>query len=239
MSSANLSKLESVVSKNKPLTERVSDQIIKLIQNRKLQVGEKLPNEFEMAKQLNVGRGTIREAIKILVSRNVVEIRRGCGTFVCKHPGKIDDPLGLSFVQDKHKLALDLCEVRMIIEPEIAALSAQRASDEDILVIEKAAKEVEKLCAKGLRHMDKDIKFHELIAKSTNNLVMPNIIPVIQSSISLFIDVTDSQLTAMTVKTHQMILDAIKEHDSEKARKAMILHLQNNKDKIKIIAGIS
>ena len=109
--------LESVKNNNKLLPEQVSEQIANLITDRALHAGDKLPNEFEMAEQLGVGRGTIREAVKILVSRNVVEIKRGRGTFVCHHPGVVDDPFGFAFVKDKKKLAMDLCEIRMIIEP--------------------------------------------------------------------------------------------------------------------------
>ena len=75
--------LESLNESKKLLPERVAEQIISLIADRELKAGDKLPNEFDMAQQLSVGRGTIREAVKILVSRNILEIRRGCGTFVC------------------------------------------------------------------------------------------------------------------------------------------------------------
>ncbi|MEG0963621.1 MAG: FadR/GntR family transcriptional regulator [Lachnospiraceae bacterium] len=231
-------KLKSIESNNKLLPEKVAEQIIQLIKSRKLQVGEKLPNEFDMAGQLNVGRGTIREAVKILVSKNIVEIRRGCGTFVCEHPGKIDDPLGLAFVPDQSKLALDLCEIRMIIEPEIAALAAKRATEEAIAMMEQAAKEVEELCANGMPHMEKDIEFHELIARSTDNQVMPNIIPVIQTAISLFINVTDSSLTNQTIVDHRKILEGIKAHNSSQAKAAMILHLERNKEKIQLLTGL-
>ena len=75
--------LESLNESKKLLPERVAEQIISLIADRALKTGDKLPNEFDMAQQLSVGRGTIREAVKILVSRNILEIRLGCGTFVC------------------------------------------------------------------------------------------------------------------------------------------------------------
>ena len=65
-----------------PLSEKVAQQIGNLIKERNIQIGDKLPNEFELAESLNVGRGTIREAVKILVARNCLEIRRGKGTFV-------------------------------------------------------------------------------------------------------------------------------------------------------------
>ena len=100
--------LESLNNNKKLLPRQAAEQIIKLIRENQLQAGEKLPNEFDMAQQLSVGRGTIREAVKILESRNIVEIRRGRGTFVCEHPGLMEDPLGLALVEDKERLALDL-----------------------------------------------------------------------------------------------------------------------------------
>lgn len=225
-------KLKSVNAEKELLPERVSKQIADLIAERKIKAGEKLPNEFDMAQQLNVGRGTIREAVKILVSRNVVEIRRGCGTFVCENPGIIEDPLGFAFADNKAKLPIDLVEFRSIIEPEMAALAAIRATDKDIREIELAADNVERLCLMGENHKEQDILFHELIAKSTKNQVMLNIIPAIQSGIGHFIDATASSLIEETIRTHRKIVEGIKEHNPDKARKAMREHLQNNIDKI-------
>lgn len=225
--------LKSLNEDKMSLSTKVATQIEELIIGRKLRAGEKLPNEFEMAKQLNVGRGSIREAIKILVSRNVVEIKRGRGTFVCDKPGLVKDPLGFAFTKNRLKLALDIYEFRMIMETEMAALAAERASDEEIEEIERAAIEVEELCKKGLDHKEKDAFLHELIAKSTKNQVMINIIPVILSGVELFISITDSTLKKETILTHRMIVDAIKERNPENAKAAMTKHIESNIHKIK------
>ena len=71
-------------------------RINQVIIDQNINAGEKLPNEFELAAHLNVGRGTIREAVKLLVARNCLEIRRGKGTFVVEKPGQIEDPLGFA-----------------------------------------------------------------------------------------------------------------------------------------------
>lgn len=88
----------------KPLAEQVADYILKLIVDSGLEAGAKLPNEFELAERTGVGRGTIREAVKILVSRNILEIRRGAGTYVSDRQGIVEDPLGLAFIKDKKTL---------------------------------------------------------------------------------------------------------------------------------------
>ena len=73
--------------KNKSLGEQVSEQITKLIIENHWDVGDRLPSEYELARMLGVGRSTVREAIRALVSRNVLEVRRGAGTFISKKCG--------------------------------------------------------------------------------------------------------------------------------------------------------
>ena len=112
----------------KLLTDRVADEIVRSIIGQKLKPGDKLPNEFELAKTLGVGRSTLREAIKTLVSRSVVEIRRGSGTFVSARSGVSEDPLGLEFLTDKVQVATDLLELRFLVEPRLASLAASRCA---------------------------------------------------------------------------------------------------------------
>ena len=107
----------AVQKENQPLAERVAEQIAQLIQERELKEGDRLPNEFDLAQELGVGRGTIREAVKQLVARNILTIQRGKGTFVTQNPGIVEDPFGFNYEQDQQKLGLDLLEIRMVIEP--------------------------------------------------------------------------------------------------------------------------
>lgn len=103
-----LNNLQNVQVERKSLPEQVSEQIRQLIIDQNLKVGSKIPNEFELCQQLNVGRGTVREAIKLLVSRNVLEIQRGKGTYVADNTGLVDDPFGLEYIEDKEKL-VEIC----------------------------------------------------------------------------------------------------------------------------------
>ena len=83
--------------KTKPLPQIAAEDIIDLIKSNRLEPGDRLQNEYELAKLLNVGRSTVREAIRILVSRNILEVRQGAGTFVSYKNGIPEDPLGLAF----------------------------------------------------------------------------------------------------------------------------------------------
>lgn len=119
-------------SKEKTLSQRIAERIIKYILEENLQPGDKLPNETVMCERLNVGRSSLREAMRALASRNVITIRQGSGSYVSATPGMIDDPFGLTFVEDKQKMIKDLMEIRFLIEPSIAAMAAIRADETDI-----------------------------------------------------------------------------------------------------------
>ncbi|MCU6746314.1 FadR family transcriptional regulator [Faecalicatena acetigenes] len=222
--------LETIQGTDKSLPELVAGQIAGLIADNEYKKGEKLPNEFQLAQSLHVGRGTIREAIKILVSRNVVEIRRGLGTFVAEKPGLVSDPLGLEFMKNKKKLTKDLLEVRSMIEPEIAALAAKRATESDIEKILAACQAVEVKICSGESFEEEDMDFHKLIAKSSKNQVVLNVLPVIHSAIKELVEVTNAGLTEQTVRTHRMVADAIAQRNPQKAREAMLAHMLYNKE---------
>lgn len=220
----------------RPKRRQLADQIAEDLQERILKgewkQGEKLPTEFELIELLNVGRGTIREAVKILVARNILEIRRGNGTYVVENPGQMEDPFGFAFYSDKIRLADDLCEVRLLLEPDIASLAAQRATKEEVAYIEECCRKVEETIARGEPHMEADILFHEAVAAASHNRVVANIVPVIQQGVSVFVEVTNYSLTEMTVQTHRQVADAIARHDSNAAYAAMREHLLNNREHI-------
>ena len=106
-------------TKKKPLGARVEDGLMEYILQKPVLPGEKIPNEFELAEQFGVGRSTVREAVKGLVSRGILEVRRGSGTYVINTSPAAEDPLGFGKAEDKYQLALDLFDVRLMIEPEM------------------------------------------------------------------------------------------------------------------------
>ena len=108
-------------------------------------------------------------------------------------------------------------------------MAAINATDEDILKISTLCQEVEELLIRGEDHTGKDIEFHTAIALSSKNLVVPRLIPVINSSIPLFIQLTNNRLLHETIETHREIADAIASHDALRAKDAMYLHLVYNR----------
>ena len=188
----------------KSLPEKLSDDIVSYILEKEMKPGDKLPNEAFLAKEMGAGRSSLREAMKLLASRNIVTIKQGSGTYIASKPGVVDDPLGFTFINDKEKLVRDLLEIRFLIEPYIAQMAALNATQADI-------------------------EFHNAIASSSKNLVVPRIVPIINSSIPLFVQVTNRTLKNETIETHREIANAIKNHDAIKAHDAMYLHLVYNR----------
>lgn len=224
---------EPVNEREKPLSECVADQIVQLIIDRDLKSGDKLPNEFKLAESLSVGRGTVREAVRLLISRNVLEIRRGKGTFVSKRPGVSGDPLGFAFLKDKHKLIWDLVEIRLILEPEMAAIAARNAKESDIKKMNQLCEEILVLAADNDKsYINLDVELHICIAKCTNNIVMPKLIPIISSGIALYNKLPSYSERITALSSHREIIDSISAHDEDRARDAMKRHLMFNRDNL-------
>lgn len=200
---------------------------------QELKPGEKLPNEIDLAEELNVSRSTIREAIKILVSMNILEIRRGKGTFVCKKPGIAADPLGVTFM-NKKDLLLYLFETRLIIEPEMAALAASRASEKNIRDLQEAFEKMKLDILEGKDHTELDITFHNIISKSTQNPIIQRIVPIINDSIKEgYQETKDIPLSGeKVIRHHEKVLKAIIDKNSEDARHYMREHIFSGMDQI-------
>lgn len=216
----------------KLLGRRVEDALLDYILQEPIEIGQKIPNEYELAEKFGVGRSTVREAVKGLVSKGILEVRRGSGTFVVSTSSLEDDPLGLSRFPDKYKLALELFDVRLMIEPEIAVLACENATEEELDQLQKLCAEVEELCRSGEDHTAKDVEFHTCIARCSKNRVVELLVPVINSAVVTFANLTQRSLKEETIITHREILDSILRKDAVGARCAMVMHLTYNRQAI-------
>ena len=213
----------------KLLVPQIEDQLMIYIKQDSITIGTKLPNEYDLAERFGVGRSTVREAIKSLASKGVLEVRRGAGTFVKSKDMLMGDPLGLSRYKDKYKLAMDLFEVRIWLEPEGAAKACECANEEQKRNIKELCDEVEHLYLSGKNHIPKDMEFHASIAKCSGNGVVEVLVPVIHTAVTTFANLTNRKLMQETIDTHREITNAILRGDSMGAKCAMIMHLTYNR----------
>ena len=142
------------------LVEQTANRIVEYFEKNDLKVGDKLPNEYTLAQDLEVGRSTLREAVKMLVSKNILEVRQGSGTYITSLTETVIDPLGFGEIDNHMKLTQDLFEVRFLIEPQMASLAAQHITDKEVAVLERLEKALEKeIHSDGDIHFELDINF--------------------------------------------------------------------------------
>lgn len=209
------------------LSYEVANKITQMIHEKKLEPGSKLPNEMELSEIMNVSRSTVREAIKSLVSNNIVEIVRGKGTFITEKPGLVSDPLGVSFIYDKN-LLFSLFETRILIEPKVAYLAAKRVEPSDVDKLHKIHYQMKEVVASKKNHKNIDIEFHTAIARATKNPIIERIVPIIIESIvkGYYETVNVPGSVEKASSSHEKILMAIEEQDSARAEKEMKAHLE-------------
>ena len=215
--------------KNQALTERIEDHLFQYILDERLAVGAKLPNEYELADRFGVSRGTIREAVKLLVSRGVLRVKHGSGTYVASLMPLKADPLGF---EDRIQLALDLTDVRLMLEPAIAELAARNRTEEAQRLTEYCDA-VRRRIQAGEDYLIEDMRFHWYLAKCSHNMVVEPLMPIIDAAVVSIANITRKELLTATVDTHQEILSGVLDQDPQAARAAMALHLEMNRIVIK------
>lgn len=212
------------------LSQDIAEKIIQLIHEKSLNPGDKIPNELDLSTQIGVSRSTIREAIKLLTSKNILEVRRGIGTFVSSTPGFIANPWGLDFVQDKLETAMQLIDLRLIMEPAFARLAAEIGTEAEIEKIQKNCKLTEDAIFAGRPHYDEDAAFHTAIAEATHNTVAIVILKqIFNQSIPMQTELSNNSLLKETIITHSEVASSIAERDGQKAYDTMYRHLEYNK----------
>ena len=211
------------------LYESAIKQIMDLVKRSELKPGDKLPPERELAEKLSISRGSLREAFRVLESRGFIKSKPGGGRYIREiRKNGYSNTENIILSLEKSSI-LELLEAREIFEVKIVELAAQRATLEDIEIIEEALNKMNQ--EDGLKDDTKtesDTEFHLAIARASHNFVFTNII-------QLYLDLL-KETRGKTWKIpgrreeqleeHQKIFQAIKEHDSKKAGEAMLKHLR-------------
>ena len=211
------------------LSGRVAVKIVEMICNEKRFVaGDKLPNEIELSRELGVSRTTLREAVRILATREILEIRRGRGTFVTSHQ-HLDEGINLGHMTEAWINIKDLYEMRLIFEPQVAYYAAQRASQKEIdAIIEFGRRDEEKMIA-GLDNVEEEQAFHNAIARASHNEFMHRLMPILNRAIYKGVKLSnDAPITIHdTIQDHRYIMEFLKARNPAGAKVAMELHIMN------------
>jgi GntR family transcriptional repressor for pyruvate dehydrogenase complex len=217
--------------KAKRVSDQAYEQIRDLIFRGQLKPGDQIMPERELAQALGVSRPTVREAIKKLVTMGLLEHRQGQGTFVRSTDSqRKTNPLAA--VIEGHDASLEeLLEVRMGLEGQSVILAAQRATDEDLQVLEKALEAMLAENAAGRLGIDEDVSFHMAIAFASKNPVQVHIMKSFYNLLHFGIKENLQALweepasLAIIERQHREILTTIRNHDPEAAYQAMKEHI--------------
>lgn len=218
------------MSKSEMLADSTAQRILNMIEDEnRFSVGDKLPNENDLSLELGVSRSTLREAVKILTTNGILEIKRGRGTFVTSNT--------IISSQNFNDIASgleDLFEMRLMFEPDCAYLAAERATEEEIEIICRYGEEIEKKILSGEDRTEEEQKFHESIANATHNSFVKQFMPIIFNAIKKGVVVLthDQDVSEDNLKDDRLIMEFLKKRNAEGARTAMRLHIIHAMDRL-------
>jgi GntR family transcriptional repressor for pyruvate dehydrogenase complex len=225
-------------------TSRLYEQIVQQIEasvlDGTLKPGDQLPAERELAQRLGVSRTAVREAVKALREKGLVEAYSGRGTFVTDGTSQAArQSFDLMVKIGQQVGSPHLAELRLILEPGIAAIAAERVESEDLTAMREAVAVMERSQKDPEAYIEADLDFHLALAEAAAN---PLILSLIDSIVGLL---REQRIKIFNVEGgpqrgqihHKRILEAIERRDSEMARSAMRAHLEQVRQDSQVSPG--
>lgn len=218
------------------LSHQVADQVEEAIIAGRYPVGGRLPSEQALADQFGVSRNVVREALKIVQERGLIEIVNGSGAYVAEpDSGTARDALSryLRLVGVDSSIK-SLYEVRKILEGSNARLAAERANEEDLKVLAECIRRMKDYVGSMERWTDADLDFHLGVAHATHNPFLSAILEPLVTQLHQVI--AEGYLVPGAVESglraHQRVLKCIENHDGEGAYRAMMNHLHDSEQRV-------
>ena len=209
------------------LSDKVAEMMLDTILSRRLAVGDRLPSERELGEQFGVSRTVVREAVRALVAKGVIEVRSGSGLRVAAvDAAAVSESMSL-FMHGGGIEFEKVHEVRTVLEVHIAGLAAERASDDDVAQLREVHERMKREVGDVAAAARDDLEFHRVIARATHNELFLMLMDSIGTSL---IDIRRENLGSgaapETLGQHERILERITAHDVDGARTAMSAHLE-------------
>jgi GntR family transcriptional repressor for pyruvate dehydrogenase complex len=215
------------VAREPRLSDKVADMMLETILSRRLKVGDRLPSERELGEQFGVSRTVVREAVRALVAKGVIEVRSGSGLRVAAvDAAAVSESMSL-FLRGGTVDFEKVHEVRRLLEVHIAGLAAERAGEEDVARLAEVHERMQHEVGEVEAAARDDLEFHRLIALATHNELYLMLMDSIGTSL---IDIRRENLGSgsapATLQQHQRVFERISAHDADGARAAMSAHLE-------------
>jgi GntR family transcriptional regulator, transcriptional repressor for pyruvate dehydrogenase complex len=214
------------------VTDEAIEQIRELVATGVWGAGMRLPREADLAAQLGLSRSSLREAVRALSSARVLEVRQGDGTFVSSlEPGELLQQTSFATDLMQGRTVLELFEVRRLLEPEAAALTALRA---DAAAISGLRFELDRMFEAGddaEKLVDADAAFHDVIATAPGNAVLSSLLRSLSTRTvraRLWYGMADRGALDRARADHTRIYEAIAAGDGDLARASTLIHIASN-----------
>ncbi len=212
----------------------VVEQIRELIRTGVLKAGDKLPTERALAEQLNISRSSVREALSALEVLGIIHSRQGLGNYVADNlAGDVPEDQFEDLIVEGG--TLEIIEARQLFEPSVAALAAQRRTDQDLAAILSCVTDMEARLSEGQDVWEPDWGFHVAVATGCHNAVVSAMADVITQRVGgrlwqLMREqnyASDPARPARYLASHRLIYEAIERGDPQAAAEATRQHLSD------------
>lgn len=208
--------------KKKSVVMLVIDRIKQALINGELKPGDFIPSESELTQNLGVGKSSVREATKMLQAMGVLEVKRGQGTVIRKNPDEDAlNPMVFQLILAKG-IPQDLIDLRKMFEPAYSIMAMEKATDEDILTIEKTLLSFEDVIRNGIQDSSHDLAFHMAVLFATHNRMVIRIGKTLMELFDASIETSMKVLPDVALKDHKAIFKALRERDGIALRKAIV-----------------
>ena len=223
--------------KSSKLSDEVYKQIVSLISSGKLNPGDKIPSERELAADLRISRQSIREALNRAEVMGLIEVRQGEGSFILSSVKKsLKPPLTLILEKQADRI-FDFLEIRKLVEGWCAEKAATEATEEELENMAGILDEMKKVVSKDKQWEELDLNLHLSFAKATHNVIAVHIMEALKSNFRPFFRFTKSMPSSEKMdilwQHHYDIFEAIKRRDPETSKKKVIEHLDYIWEKLK------
>jgi GntR family transcriptional repressor for pyruvate dehydrogenase complex len=211
------------------LSEEIADRLTRHILSGRFKFGERLPTERDLAKYLDVGRPTVREAIRTLSVVGLVDVRPGGGTFVVDHHADfVAKAFSWTMLLDPRSMR-EVVEVRAAVESELARLASRRANDQQIATLRDLVTIMESAPDNADRFAAADVDFHMTVASAADNLSLNRLMEAIQSLLKQWVQraLTKPATFELALDQHRRIANAIQARDEDEAAVAARAHVES------------
>ncbi|MBX3029920.1 MAG: FadR family transcriptional regulator [Chloroflexi bacterium] len=222
-------RLVSALPRVETLANQVVAELERLILESRLGEGDRLPSERELAAQFGVSRTVVREAVRALAARRLVEVEGGRGTVVrAPTPATAAESMRVLLrVQSSSADADKVTEVRRVLENEIASLAAVRRTPNDLRALDAIVQAAEAHLDDPDAFITEDIAFHQALAGATHNelfsIILDSLAGVMQEVRMLALGIPGTPRRSLT--HHRAVLEAVRAGDPIRARRAMDQHM--------------